>query len=195
MRLERITPNKIRIFLTFDDLDERGLSKEDLWTNVPKVQELLQDMMDEAEDELGFEITGPLAVEVYALKAQGMVVVVSKNTELALQEEEFIDEYIEMQVTVDECNDYLFLFSSIEECIQLAKRLSSLQMNFGSLYFFEGYYYILFQEEDIKMDLDVFISLVVEYGNSSNITSHRLKEYGKLVINNQALETLVHYFS
>ncbi|MDX5474567.1 MAG: adaptor protein MecA, partial [Bacillaceae bacterium] len=28
MRLERITNNKIKVFLTFDDLSDRGLTKE-----------------------------------------------------------------------------------------------------------------------------------------------------------------------
>ncbi|WP_307190238.1 adaptor protein MecA [Geomicrobium sp. JCM 19039] len=31
MRLERIAANKIKVFLTFDDLKERGLTKDDLW--------------------------------------------------------------------------------------------------------------------------------------------------------------------
>ncbi|MED2244001.1 adaptor protein MecA, partial [Bacillus thuringiensis] len=35
MRLERLNYNKIKIFLTFDDLSERGLTKEDLWRNAP----------------------------------------------------------------------------------------------------------------------------------------------------------------
>ena len=39
MRLERLNYNKIKIFLTFDDLSERGLTKEDLWRNAPKVQQ------------------------------------------------------------------------------------------------------------------------------------------------------------
>ncbi len=48
MRLERLNYNKIKIFLTFDDLSERGLTKEDLWRNAPKVQQLFRDMMQEA---------------------------------------------------------------------------------------------------------------------------------------------------
>ena len=55
MRLERLNYNKIKIFLTFDDLSERGLTKEDLWRNAPKVQQLFRDMMQEANKELGFE--------------------------------------------------------------------------------------------------------------------------------------------
>lgn len=66
MRLERLNYNKIKIFLTFDDLSERGLTKEDLWRNAPKVQQLFRDMMQEANKELGFEADGPIAVEVFS---------------------------------------------------------------------------------------------------------------------------------
>ena len=68
MRLERLNYNKIKNFLTFDDLSERGLTKEDLWRNAPKVQQLFRDMM-QANKELGFEADGPIAVEVFSLQA------------------------------------------------------------------------------------------------------------------------------
>lgn len=42
MRIERLSQDKIRIFLTFDDLSERGIQKEDMWQEVPKVHDLLR---------------------------------------------------------------------------------------------------------------------------------------------------------
>ena len=101
MRLERLNYNKIKIFLTFDDLTERGLTKEDLWHDSQKVHQLFRDMMSEASDELGFEADGPIAIEVYSLQAQGMVIIVTKDMIAQDEDEEFNDEYIEMQVTVD----------------------------------------------------------------------------------------------
>jgi adapter protein MecA 1/2 len=73
--------NKIKIFLTIDDLMDRGLTKEDLWKDSLKVHQLFREMMDEASEELGFEASGPIAVEVYSLQAQGMVIIVTKNHE------------------------------------------------------------------------------------------------------------------
>ncbi|MCG0314054.1 MAG: adaptor protein MecA, partial [Calditerricola sp.] len=34
MRIERLSPDKIRFFLTFDDLTERGIAKEDIWRDI-----------------------------------------------------------------------------------------------------------------------------------------------------------------
>lgn len=63
MRLERLAIDKFKVFLTFDDMDERGITKEDLWQDVPKVHDLFRDMMLEADDELGFKVDGPIAVD------------------------------------------------------------------------------------------------------------------------------------
>ena len=79
MRVERLGGDKIRFFLTLDDLADRGIEKEDIWRDIPKVHELFNDMMEHAYQELGFEVTGPVAVEVFALPAQGMVVVVTRG--------------------------------------------------------------------------------------------------------------------
>ena len=46
MRIERLGQDKIRIFLTFDDLSERGIQKEDMWQEIPKVHDLFTEMMD-----------------------------------------------------------------------------------------------------------------------------------------------------
>ena len=79
MKIERLSQDKIRIFLTFDDLTERGIQKDDMWREIPKVHELFSEMMDQAYSELGFDPSGPLAVEVFALPAQGMVVIVTRG--------------------------------------------------------------------------------------------------------------------
>ncbi|MCZ1268628.1 adaptor protein MecA, partial [Paenibacillus tundrae] len=48
MKIERLSHDKIRIFLTFDDLSERGIQKDDMWQEIPKVHELFTEMMDQA---------------------------------------------------------------------------------------------------------------------------------------------------
>lgn len=52
MRVERLSRDKIRFFLSMDDLMERGIEKEDMWRDIPKVHELFNDMMDQAYQSL-----------------------------------------------------------------------------------------------------------------------------------------------
>ncbi|MDY0405680.1 adaptor protein MecA [Virgibacillus sp. 179-BFC.A HS] len=45
MRIERVSSNQFTMFLTFDDLIERGFTKEDLWYDARDVRSLFSDMM------------------------------------------------------------------------------------------------------------------------------------------------------
>lgn len=196
MRLERLNYNKIKVFLTFDDLTDRGLTKEDLWRDQPKVHQLFRDMMNEANDELGFEPDGPIAIEVFSLQAQGMVVIVTKGKteEVEEEEEDFSDEYIHMQVTLDECWDIFFEFQSIEDVISVSHRLHALNIQKGRLYSFENRYYLELDEFEFPTDKGNIIAVLSEFGNPSTITVYRVYEYGKLIIAENAVEQMYSYF-
>ncbi|CAG9611739.1 Adapter protein MecA 2 [Bacillus rhizoplanae] len=194
MRLERLNYNKIKIFLTFDDLSERGLTKEDLWKNAPKVQQLFRDMMQEANKELGFEADGPIAVEVFSLQAQGMVVIVTKENQESDTEEEFQDEFIEMQVTLDESEHILYEFASLEDVIALAGRLYSLGVTGGKLYAWQNRFYLWLEEDSTMLLKEDMIAILAEFGSSSTITIYRMMEYGKELMANEAIEQIYKYF-
>ncbi|PHA03631.1 adaptor protein [Bacillus pseudomycoides] len=194
MRLERLNYNKIKIFLTFDDLSERGLTKEDLWKNAPKVQQLFRDMMQEANKELGFEADGPIAVEVFSLQAQGMVVIVTKENQQSDTEDEFQDEFIEMQVTLDESEHILYEFTSLEDVIALAGRLYSLGVTGGKLYVWENRFYLWLEEDSTMLLKEDMIAILAEFGSSSTITIYRMMEYGKELMADEAIEQIYKYF-
>ncbi|MBM7604456.1 adapter protein MecA 1/2 [Metabacillus crassostreae] len=193
MRLERLNYDKIKIFLTTDDLRDRGLTKEDLWKDSLKVQQLFRDMMDEASVELGFEAHGPIAVEVYSLHAQGMVIIVSHSEEATELDDDFSDEYIEMQVKLDENFDIIYEFSSFEDIIQVSNYLFRKKVQDGMIIFYSEKYYLLLTD-DQPFDIDDLVAILAEYGNPSTLTVHRLKEYGKVIIEQKAIEEIHHHF-
>jgi adapter protein MecA 1/2 len=192
MRLERLTNNKIKIFLTVDDLTDRGLTKEDIWKDSLKWHQLFHDMLAEASEEFDLEILGSVAVEIFSLHAQGMVMIVTM-VEHDEDEEQFDDGVIEMQVTVDGSDVILFAFDNIEDVIQLAKRLSQAGVSGGSLYFMNDHYYIL-MNGIVPEEAERAVSLLAEYGVPSILSIHRLQEYGNEIIEENAVETLVRYF-
>ncbi|HHY71645.1 MAG TPA: genetic competence negative regulator [Bacillus bacterium] len=195
MRLERLNYNKIKIFLTFDDLTERGLTKEDLWHDSQKVHQLFRDMMSEASDELGFEADGPIAIEVYSLQAQGMVIIVTKDLSALDEEEGFNDDYIEMQVTVDESDDIFYEFQSLEDIISLSSRLHVLGIDGGKLYSFQKHFYLELQEEELNgQTTENIIAILSEFGTPATITIYRVIEYGKELMKDQAIEQIYNYF-
>jgi len=191
MRLERLTYNKIKIFLTHDDLKDRGITKEELWQDGPKVHQFFKEMIIEANDELGFNAEGSIAVEVFSLPAQGMVVIVTKENDDYFEHDDFYDEdYIEMQVTIDESDEIFYEFATFEDVIALSKRLYPLGIYGGSLYSYNNRFYVKFEDEDVKINFDTFIALLAEFGNPSTITSHRVNEYGKELMKNDAIKNI-----
>ncbi|MBY0096520.1 genetic competence negative regulator [Mesobacillus maritimus] len=194
MRLERLTYNKIKIFLTTDDLSDRGLSKEDIWKDSMKWNQLFHDMLEEASDVFGLEILGTVAVEVFSLQAQGMVMIVTveeqEQDELPFDDDD--DGFIEMQVTMEGREIILFEFANIEDVIQLSKRLYDAGIGGGSLYFLNDTYYL--SMNGLQPDPDKTVSLLAEYGNPSIFSIHRLIEYGREIIDENAVDTMVYYF-
>ncbi|TFB23947.1 adapter protein mecA [Filobacillus milosensis] len=192
MRLERLSVNQFKIFLTYDDLSERGYSKEDLWNNLPKANQLFQDMLYEACEELNMDLDGMLMVKVHMLQAQGMIIIVTQND----NEEAESEEYIELKVTMDESKEMIFVFNDLEDVIQAAKGTQyQFDLN-ASLYVYDHLYYLYINEssltEKIRQDL---ISILSEYASPSTMTSYILNEHGKLIAENNALQIFVKYFN
>lgn len=192
MRLERLNYDKIKIFLTTDDLRDRGLTKDDLWKDSLKVHQLFRDMMNEASTELGFEAHGPIAVEVYSLHAQGMVVIVTNSQETET-DQDFSDDYIEMQVKLDESIDVIYEFESFEDIIQLSNCLYQQNVHDGMVIFYQERYYLLLSDEQ-QVELDDLVAVLAEYGSPSTLTVHRLKEYGKIIMEDKAIHDIYLYF-
>ncbi|MBU8879124.1 genetic competence negative regulator [Bacillus sp. FJAT-29790] len=191
MRLERLNYNKIKIFLTMDDLSERGLTKDDVLKDSLKWHQLFHDMLEEASTEFGVEIHGSVAVEIFSMQAQGMIMIVTMDEQE--DEDQLDDGFIEMQVTIEGSEEILFKLQEFEDAIQLAKRLAIINITNGSLYSFKDHYYFHLSKSD-KEDSNRIVAILAEFGNPSMVSIHILQEYGNEIIKDQAVEKLVRFF-
>ncbi len=190
MRVERINNNKIKIFLTNDDLNDRGLKKEDLWSDVPRVHEFFNEIMEEAYEQIGFQITGPIAVEIFALPAQGMVIVVTNGNDKHNEEENYGDLY-SLEMTLEVGDTIIYAFDDFECLLGAIERVNSYLVYGGQLHFYNEKYYLVFDVLDvIEKELDGFISLLSEFGSVSSITKTLLDEYGKLIVAEDATKVI-----
>ena len=190
MKLERLTNNKIKIFLTLDDLIDRGITKDDILGNSLKVHKLFQDMVEEACEELSFKMSGSIAIEIFSLPAQGLIIIVTKEEEETFYED---GEFLDLQVKIDESPHILFMFEDFEDVVQLAHRLSHMRPFQSTLYVFEQKYYLLILNVE-NSRYDTVISLAAEYGHASTLSLFRLDEYGSGIISSDAIEILAHHF-
>ena len=77
MEIERINENTVKFFLSYMDIEERGFTREEVWYNRDKSEELFWEMMDEINDEAEFEVEGPLWIQVHAMN-NGIEVTVTR---------------------------------------------------------------------------------------------------------------------
>lgn len=196
MKMERLSQDKIRIFLTFDDLTERGIQKDDMWREIPKVHELFSEMMDQAYMELGFDATGPLAVEVLAMPAQGMMVIVTRgkmnfNSAEDTLEDELEEEVYELELTLDETDQVTYAFHDFEDLLRLAKVIEPMLTDGGTLYAYKNKWILLLDAKPMdEKKLQSVVAVLSEYGEATSITQAVLEEYGKTVIAENAVGTL-----
>ncbi|WP_203246007.1 adaptor protein MecA [Sporosarcina beigongshangi] len=217
MEIERINENTVKFFLSYIDIEERGFTREEVWYNRDKSEELFWEMMDEINDESEFEIEGPLWIQVHAMSG-GIEVTVTRaqmsddgealdspfgmadprkmfphESEIFGEEEEVMPD---MSGGTLEWLDNVFVFKEFDDIIPLAERMSSYSVE-TSLYSYDDHYYLHVAYEDETMDegrkTDLY-SVVSEFGMPSNLTIHRLKEYGKVVMNSDVFTTIQHYF-
>ncbi|OME75747.1 adaptor protein [Paenibacillus sp. FSL A5-0031] len=203
MKIERLSQDKIRIFLTFDDLLERGIQKDDMWREIPKVHELFSEMMDQAYSELGFDASGPLAVEVFALPAQGMVVIVTRGKmnshagDRPTEDDDTEDEIYEMEVTLEQSDIVMYSFRDFEDVISVCKQLlSSTLTEDGRLYSYHGKYILALEPALIEASRhNAVIALLAEYGEATSVTYAMLEEYGKVIIPETAVREICNHFN
>jgi adapter protein MecA 1/2 len=192
VRIERVSSSQFTIFLTFDDLVERGFNKEELLSDATSIQNLFTDVMYEASSELGFELEGKLYVQVYLMQAQGMHVIVTQNSDNIDWDEDFI----EMKVTLDESKELIFSFDDFENVIQVSTYLNTLSVNGGQVFYMANRYYMLLRQDELNdNNKEDIIALLSEFASPSIVTSYRLKEYGKIIIKTNAIQTIMKAFN
>lgn len=219
MEIERINDHTVKFYISYVDIEERGFDREEIWYNRERSEELFWEMMDEVHREEDFFAEGPLWIQVQALD-KGLEVLVTKaqlskdGHKLELPEdkagdlpvderiEELLDHHFNPQVLADEESDegsleFLLVFRDFEDIISLASRPGLDDID-TMLFAFDGKYYLyiefnedLFEEEDI----DNLLSILLEYGEETQVTIHRIEEYGKSVISENVFSELRKHFN
>jgi adapter protein MecA 1/2 len=221
MEIERINENTVKFYISYLDIEQRGFDREEIWYNRERSEELFWEMMDEVHQEEEFEVEGPLWIQVHALD-KGLEVLVTraqlgkdgqkfdlpipdKLKDLPVDEriEELLDhqfnhkEELEEDTLIDEPLEFLLSFRDFEDIISLSKR-PRLDDISTRLFAYENKYYLYVEfEEDVfsEDEIDDLLSILLEYGVESQLTIHRLEEYGKEVIAENVFDTLRTHFS
>lgn len=208
MKMERVSENKIRITVPFRDLEDRNLNLTSFNYNNPEAQELLWDMMEQAESELGFDATtSQLCVEAYPGNEDDFIITITRLPDM--EEFESIQKYIKNKYTKRELRTkkrtkklvvsvVIYSFTDVDDTCMMANVLQNVYNGESNLYKCGDTYYLQFCKNGFTLiDFKDMEPQLGEYGNRiTNVGFYEgyLNEYGTKIITGNAIEMMNSYF-
>lgn len=219
MEIERINEDTVKFFLSYVDIEERGFTREEIWNDREKSEELFWEMMDEIDEQSDFTVEGPLWIQVHS-KANGIEVTVTRavgdneqmmnnpsmygeelNSLFKEQEDgtfESIEELLKNSLESEtEWIENTFVFNEFEDVIQIASRMHKFDAQ-TSLYVYESNYYLHVSydtEEMTSQDKTNMFSVLSEFSRPTGVTIHMLQEYGKIIFESDVFTQIEKYFN
>ncbi len=208
MKVEKINENKIRITLTFEELENRQISLGDIEKNSSIAKSLFIDLIEESNLDEEFIIDdSQLFIEACSDNNNLFIVTITKIDDLpelkkyALLESKSNTKNKYRNKKSTNVIDYkvdsrIYKFSSIDNILNLCNIAKSEKLFFGknTLYKYGDFYFIIFSKSSIKNKkfLKTFVFLS-EYCNdyySYDMFETSIKEKSKIIIEGNALQKL-----
>ena len=208
MKIEKLNDNKIRITLNMEDLTERNIDFHSFMSNSIESQDIFLDMLDKAEKEVGFCTDDcRIMIEALALKNGHFIFTITKfdNTDEKKSEKKKTL-HIKRKSSSVNFTKTIYSFESFDAfcdfCTFLRDTISEENLsNFAKsieLYEYNSNYYLIFSNINVNsINLDYICSSITEFAhfvNSSELFERKIKEYGKLIIADSAINTCMEYF-
>lgn len=222
MEMDRLNENTIRVILSTEDLQERGVTVLDLLGNKKQIETFFYSILDEVDKDHAFTNNQPVTFQIMPNKA-GLELLISKSDDSdgtgslplnGLQDSadnddnNFDDEKVGTEEYDSDTAPYLndpdtptktviVEFKDFEDYVQLANLLH-LESGISNLWEYKDKYYlqlILFTDEMHEMTYSDVLALLSEYSFKTKVTAAVLSEYGKKVMTKTALELTRYYFA
>ena len=206
MKIEKINDNKIRITLTFDELEKRDISLKEIEHDSSKAKELFFNLIEESDLEGDFIIDDShLFIEACSDNNNLFIVTITKIDNIPeLKNYSFLNgkrkssknksrSSTSFKYRVD---SNIYSFNSIDVILELCNKSKTENLFFGrnSLYKYNNKYFIIFSKATIKnkkfLKTYVFLSEYCNDYHSYDLLEISIIEKSKLIIKNNALQKL-----
>lgn len=178
MRIEKINENQIRCILSEKDLADRQMKLSELAYGSEKARGLFQDMIEQANDEFGFEADDiPLMIEALPLSGDNIILQITKVDHFSTQTQ-------------------LFEFQSLNQIERVAQVLDGFYGGENDLYknqITDRYYLLMYKSMHTEEEFRKVCNVISEYASQREYVTAKeafLKEHGKLLVKGNALQRL-----
>lgn len=200
MKIEKLNDDKIRIILNIEDLEKNNIDLHSFMSNSIESQDLFLDMLDKAEEELGF-ITEDYKIRVETLATSNGSFILTLTRLPAENEKEKLKRkkvHIKRKENDINTNKTIYMFTTFDDFCEFCNSLDviildnihDLAKNI-SLYSYQSSYYLVLSQINLTSCIvKKFCSLITEFAkfiNHSELFERKLFEYGETVIQQNAI--------
>lgn len=210
MKVEKINENKIKITLTFEELEKRDISLKDIEKNTLIAKNLFIDLIEESNIDEDFKLEdSQLFIEAASDNNNLFIVTITKVDSIPeLKKYSLFEENIKRSDRNTKNKSFtnsnisykvrsnLYAFDSIDKILDMCSLTKNDKIFFGknSLYKHENTYFLVFSQSSIKnkkfLKTFIFLSEFCSNYYSQDIFTTGIIEKSKLIIENSALQKL-----
>ncbi|HEX3015805.1 MAG TPA: adaptor protein MecA [Desulfobacteria bacterium] len=191
MRIQKINENTLRIFLSFAELADRDISMTELFQRSNKTEQLFWEMISKAGDEVEFVLDKPFWIQATIMSSDEFVITVVKQdgTEVFPEGEK------QKKKRPARSREHVYRFEDWDALVSGVASVADKISGRTSVYHLEHCYYLVLSTRCATGPNKLLIEAnLKEYGEKANLTRIYLNEYGKLVMRNNALQTIKKHF-
>lgn len=194
MKVEKVNDNKVKIILSFEELEMRNITINDIEKNNSAARNLFTSLIEEnnLDEDFGCEDV-QLFIEASSDNTNTFILTITK-TDYLPDISDYSKNENKMLYRID---SRLFEFNSLDTILDFCKIAKDENLFFGknSLYKYEDKYFILFSDNAIKNKkfIKTFV-MISEYTSryfSYDLYYKTLTEKGKIIVANRALQKLI----
>ena len=199
MKIEKLTEDKLKITLSIDDLEERNINLHSFMYNTPESQDLFWELIQTAEKECGFNVDDSMIyVEASTSGGGNFTLLVTKTNEAApvlekiskpkkLTKGNFKLKRKSMPLKTETA---IYMFETFEDVCEFCNICDCSILHDNTLYCMNETYYLKIDYIPYNMILD-YATII----KNPELLEAKLNEYGKVVIEKEALQTISTHFN
>lgn len=200
MKFEKINDDKLRITLTSKDLQDKSIDFHTFMANPIESQELFLDMLDEAEEKVGFDVKDyNLRIEAVVMSDESFILTITRVNTPKVATPKVKKKFTVRRKKADlnsthaiycfnTFDDYCNFLEAIHTCSHSIHNIAKSAV----LYQYRSNYYLVLSNINLnnpsKLAFYSYITEFARYTNNSNLFVYKLKEVGNIVIKNNALK-------
>lgn len=208
MKIEKLTENKIRVVMNFDDMNLNSNDLHAFFNNAVDSKTIFLDILEKAEKDFNFHTDGcKLLIEAFSTLEDSIVFTITKfsSSETTLDTPRKRKLVVKRKNTTPNLKTSIYKFEDFNIFCDFCKSLSFLS-NFNInklakkiiLYKYKDFFYLIVKDINLNHEyINKFFSILSEFArleNYSMIFENKLIEHGKVFVKNNAISSGIKFF-